>query len=49
MRSPSRSASASRFSTSITMPSLIAMPSAEASNVRGWPVGESARVLLKQR
>ena len=49
MRSPSRSASASRLSTTVAKPSLMAMPSAAASNGRQRPVGDSACVLLKHR
>ena len=49
MRSPSRSASASRFSTMAATPSLMTMPSASRSKLRATPCGESACVLLKQK
>ena len=41
-RSPSRSASAKRLSTTQAMPSPSTMPSASLENVRHWPVGDSA-------
>ena len=47
MRSPSRRASASRFSTTTPNPSPRIVPSPTALNGRLLPVGESAGVLLK--